>query len=393
MSLTIALVAGEDSGDQLGAALMTRLQQRFPDCRFVGVGGERMREVGLDCWWDCSALAVFGLFEVLKHFRKIRALRKSLTRRLLETGPDVFIGIDAPDFNLGLEKRLRAAGIRTVHYVSPTVWAWRAWRIPKIREATDLVLCLFPFEPGFLADHDVNAVYVGHPLADQIDPVLDKAPARAALDLPAPESSTASTIGPAMGPVFALLPGSRQGEVERLAEPMLGAARRLNTRYPDARFIAALANSRAAEAFETALQAQAGPPVEKHEGRVREVIAAADVVICASGTVTLETMLINRPMVVCYRLAAATYYLARSTRLVKAKRVALPNILAGEDLVPELIQSDASAARIAHEAEAWIEDSERRSALTYMFGRLHETLRCDASEQAAAAVAELLEAT
>jgi lipid-A-disaccharide synthase len=338
-----------------------------------------MRAAGMECWWDSKELAVFGLFEVIRHFRSILAIRKGMTRRLLDLKPDVFIGIDAPDFNLGLEKRLKAGGIRTVHYVSPTVWAWRAWRIPKIRSAADLVLCLFPFEPDFFAEHNVNAVYVGHPLADQIDPTDEKWASREALGL---------NVG---GPVFALLPGSRQGEVERLAEPMLGAARRLRDRYPDSRFITALANERAADAFKAVEDRYPGLKLEAIRGKVRAVIAASDVVLCASGTVTLETLLINRPMVVAYKLAPATYWLARATRLVKAQRFALPNILSGEDLVPELIQAEASAARMAEEAEAWIEDGERRSALTYMFGRMHETLRCDASERAAEAVQHLLE--
>lgn len=378
MSLTIALVAGEDSGDQLGVALIEQLKLRFPGARFVGVGGERMRSAGMECWWDCSELAVFGLFEVLSHFSKIWKLRKALTKRLLDANPDVFIGIDAPDFNLGLERKLRQAGIRTVHYVSPTVWAWRAWRIPRIRRAADLVLCLFPFEPDFLAQHDIPATYVGHPLADQIDPIPDRRPAREALGINLD------------GPVFALLPGSRQGEVERLAEPMLGAAGLLKSTFPDASFVTALANKRAAEAFSRALDPVSGPQVATFEGRVREVIAAADVVLCASGTVTLEILLINRPMVVSYRLSAATYYLARATNLVKAKRFALPNILTGEDYVPELIQDEASAEGLAREAERWISDEERRGTLDYVFSQLHEKLRCNASERAAEAVQELL---
>jgi lipid-A-disaccharide synthase len=380
MALTIALVAGEDSGDQLGAGLLACLEKRFPGARFVGIGGERMRASGMECWWDCSELAHFGLFEVLAHLRRIWKLRKELRRRLLELQPDVFIGIDAPDFNLGLERRLKEAGIRTVHYVSPTVWAWRAWRIPKIRRAADLVLCLFPFEPEFLAGHDIAAAYVGHPLADQIDPVSDTRQARESLGI---ESE---------GPVFALLPGSRQSEVERLAEPMLGAARLLRERFPRARFAAALANRRVAAAFGAQLAAHPALEVNAFEGRVREVIAAADVVLCASGTVTLETLLINRPMVVAYRLAPPTYYSARATRLIKAKRFSLPNILAGTYLVPELIQHEANAARLAEEATAWLEDDERRGALSYMFGRLHETLRCNASERAAEEVAKLLDA-
>ncbi len=379
MTYTIALVAGEDSGDQLGAALISSLKTRYPDARFVGIGGERMRALGMDCWWDCSELAVFGLFEVLSHFRRIWRLRKDLMARIESIKPDVFIGIDAPDFNLGLERKLKAKGIRTVHYVSPTVWAWRAWRIPRIRKAADLVLCLFPFEPDFLAQHDINAAYVGHPMADQIDAVESNTAARASLGLGDEQ------------PVFALLPGSRQGEVERLAEPMLEAAEALKAQYPEARFITALANDKAAAVFGAASSNHPTLQVNAFRGQVREVIAAADVVICASGTVTLEIMLVSRPMVVCYRLSPSTYYLARTTNLVKAKRFSLPNILAGEDLVPELIQDAANGAEIARQASGWIADEKRRGALKHRFERLHETLRCNAGERAAEAVAGLLE--
>lgn len=378
MSLTIVLVAGEDSGDQLGAGLLACLHERFPDARFVGIGGDRMRGRGMECWWDCSELAHFGLFEVLAHLGRIWRLRKELLRRIIELRPDVFVGIDAPDFNLGLERRLKQAGIRTVHYVSPTVWAWRAWRIPRIRRAADLVLCLFPFEPEFLAGHGIAAAYVGHPLADQIDPVSDPGPARQALGI---EDS---------GPVIALLPGSRQSEVERLAEPMLAAARLLREQFPRARFVAALANRRVAATFRARSEALPDLEISCFEGRVRDVIAASDVVLCASGTVTLETMLINRPMVVAYRLAAPTYYLARATNLIKAKQFSLPNILAGETLVPELIQHQATAEQLAREAATWLSDEGRRAALSAEFERLHDTLRCNASERAAAEVAKLL---
>lgn len=380
MTLTIALVAGEDSGDQLGAALISSLRSRFPDCRLVGIGGERMRAGGMECWWDASELAHFGLFEVLRHLARIWKLRKALVARLLELRPDVLIGIDAPDFNLGLERRLRRSGIRTVHYVSPTVWAWRAWRIPGIRRAADLVLCLFPFEPEFLAGHGVNAAYVGHPMADEVEPVSDPRAARSALGIDAG------------GPVFALLPGSRQSEVDRLTEPMIGAARLLAQEFPGAHFVAALANPRVAASFKSGCEAFPEVRVRAFEGRVRDVIAASDVVLCASGTVTLETMLINRPMVVTYRLAAPTYRFAKAVKLVKAQRISLPNILAGRNLVPELIQHDASAERIAEEAAGWIRDELRRAELAESFAELQARLRCNAGERAAEAVAGLLEA-
>jgi lipid-A-disaccharide synthase len=235
----IALVAGEVSGDQLGAALVGRLRKNLPQATFVGIGGARMREAGVDAWWDTQELAVMGLFEVLRHFPRLLQLRRALSRRLLALRPDLFIGIDAPDFNLGLEIKLRRVGIRTAHYVSPTVWAWRQKRVRKIGRAADLVLCLFPFEPAFYAGHGVAAAYVGHPLADQFDPGDDPG------DRPDDnlarqqgEARTALGLNP-VAPTFALLPGSRVSEVELLAGPMLDAALRLRQRLPGAQFVAA----------------------------------------------------------------------------------------------------------------------------------------------------------
>lgn len=384
MSLTIALVAGEDSGDQLGAALINALKKRYPDCRFVGIGGERMRSKGMDCWWDCSELAIFGLFEVFNHLVRIWSLRKDLTRRLKDLKPDVFIGIDAPDFNLGLEKKLRRAGITTVHYVSPTVWAWRAWRTKKIRQSADLVLCLFPFEPGFLADHGIRAAFVGHPMASQIEAVDGTAEARERLGI------DSDFPGNHPGPVFALLPGSRSGEVERLSGPMLGAARLLSAKFPNAVFVAAIANTRAGEVFNSHAAEPGMPAINSIMGRVRDVIASADVVICASGTVTLETLLVNRPMVVIYRLAVSTYRLARMTGLVKSRFISLPNILASERLVPELIQDEASPENIAGEASSWLNDEARREQVRARFEQIHATLEGDASERAAEEITALL---
>ncbi len=378
MSLTIALVAGEDSGDQLGAALISSLKRRYPGCRFVGIGGERMRKRGMDCWWDCSELAIFGLFEVFNHLFRIWSLRQDLTRRLIALKPDVFVGIDAPDFNLGLEKKLRRAGIRTVHYVSPTVWAWRAWRTKKIKRSADLVLCLFPFEPEFLSEHGIRAAYVGHPMADEVDPVDSPDAARQSLGL-----------GP-RGPVLALLPGSRMGEVERLTGPMLEAARLILSEFPETKFLAAPASPRAAEFFNLQLESRPDLEVLTIQGRVRDVIAASDVVICASGTVTLETLLINRPMVVIYRLAESTYRLARATGLVKAKQISLPNILASRVVVPELIQENATPEQISSEACSWIQDQQRRTDLRSEFLEIHKALSCDASERAAEEITVML---
>jgi lipid-A-disaccharide synthase len=375
---TIALVAGEASGDQLGAALVEHLKQRFPGARFVGVAGSRMQAAGVEAWWDSAELAVMGLFEVLAHFPRLLRLRRALHRRLLETRPDVFIGIDAPDFNLGLEIRLRRAGLRTVHYVSPTVWAWRQGRVRKVARAADQVLCLFPFEPAFYRDHAVPATYVGHPLADQIREDDDPAAARRRLGL----EPTAETV--------ALLPGSRAGEVSRLAAPMIGAAALLAQRRPGAQFVCAAADAAVEDLFNTELQRQAGVEIRVVRGDPRSVIAAADCVLCASGTATLETLLVNRPLVMTYRLAPSTYRIGRLFKLVKLEWYSLPNILADRGLVPELMQDDATPENLARAVETWLDDAVAREELKRAFSALHERLRCDAADRAAEAVAALL---
>jgi len=358
---------------------MDRLKERYPQAQFAGIGGTKMRAAGMDPWWDAEELAVFGLFEVLSHFPRLLRLRRELQRRLLDLSPDVFIGIDAPDFNLGLEIKLRKKGIRTVHYVSPTVWAWRQKRVQKIGRAADLVLCLFPFEPAFYQEHGVAATYVGHPLADQVTPDDDPASARIRLGL----DPAATTI--------ALLPGSRSGEVSRLAQPMIEAARKLAGRQPDMQFVSAMANDTVRAVFQEALDRLAFTGVSLVDQDPRTVIAAADAVMCASGTATLETMLVNRPMVSAYRISAASYQLAKQFRLIKPQLFALPNILAGEALVPELIQHDASSARLAREINHWLEDEDSRLALHKRFLELHDGLRCNASEKAAEAVCGLLD--
>jgi lipid-A-disaccharide synthase len=375
----IALVAGETSGDQLGAALIEKLKLHYPHARFVGIGGENMRAAGMECWWDCSELALFGLFEVVAHLPRLLNLRRKLDHRLLSVHPDVFIGIDAPDFNLGLEIKLRTRGIRTIHYVSPTVWAWRPRRVKKIARAANLVLCLFPFEPAFYADHGVKAEYVGHPMADQIEAHPSAATARIELGV----DVSADTL--------ALLPGSRMSEVNRLSAPMLEAARILRQSNPDLQLVVALANSKVAAAFALQLEQSGIMGVQLITGRPRSVIAAADVVLCASGTATLETMLINRPMVMAYRLAPATYHLAKNLRLIKRQFFALPNILAGESLIPELIQHEVTGEGLAAAVKGWSEDIEAVNQLKARFDVLHAELRCDASSRAAAAVINLLQ--
>jgi lipid-A-disaccharide synthase len=374
----IALVAGEASGDQLGAALVEQLRQRYPQARFVGIGGKRMQEAGVDAWWDAQELAVMGLFEVLAHFPRLLKIRRELRRRLLALQPDVYVGIDAPDFNLGLEIKLRRAGIRTAHYVSPTVWAWRKKRVRKIGRAADLVLCLFPFEPGFYEGHGVAARYVGHPMADQINADTNPAAARTALGL-APDATT-----------IALLPGSRVSEVSRLAEPMIEAVRLLQARRPDLQFVAAAASEPVGAIFRQAMQVLGCEEITMVPNRPRQVMAAGDVVLCASGTATLETMLVNRPLVMVYRIAASTFWLVKNLRVLKRQLFALPNILAGEALVPELVQDEATGERMAAEIDRWLDDPGLRTRLHHRFNELHSELRCEASERAAAAVSGLL---
>ncbi len=375
---TIALVAGAASGDLLGAALIKELCKRYPDAKFVGIGGEHMRAAGMQTWWDCEELAVFGLFEVLSHFPRLYKIRRELRTRLLVDKPDIFIGIDAPDFNLGLETVLKRNGIRTVHYVSPTIWAWREKRVRKIARAVDLVLCLFPFEPDFYQGHGVSAVYVGHPMADRIAGNSDAENARSRLGI---EPN---------GKLVALLPGSRAGEVSKLAGPMIEAAGIIAGCMPGVQFVSAMANAKVRALFESALEQKGTPAIQLVENDTRQVIAAADVVLVASGTAALETMLVNRPMVVTYRVARSTYHVAKTLKLVKAVHVALPNILAGETLVPELLQQDANGPKMAQAVLAWFEDTDRRSALHRRFSEMNADLRCNAGENAAAAVGELL---
>jgi lipid-A-disaccharide synthase len=377
----IALVAGEASGDQLGAALIRALRHDYPQARFLGVGGPGMVQAGLECWHSSDELAVMGLFEVLRHLPRLLKLRKSLVQRLVQEKPDLLIGIDAPDFNLGVERRVRTAGVRAIHYVSPTVWAWRQGRVKTIAASTDMVLCLFPFEPDFYAEHGVSAKYTGHPMADEIDLVPDQGAARTQLGLEQTET------------VIALLPGSRMGEVGRLAEPLLQAAKILAGHYPGTRFVAPMANRKTREFFEHSLGTVEGVSVTVLDGQARQAMAAADVVVCASGTAALEAMLLNRPMVVTYKLSALTYATARTFRLFRNRYFSLPNILAGEALVPELLQHAAQPERIAAEVRAWIDDPERSQRVQARFAELHRQLRKDAARAAAACVRDVLEDT
>lgn len=370
--LLVALVAGEASGDILGAGLMQALKQKHPQIEFIGVGGPRMEAEGLVSSFPMERLAVMGLVEVLGRLRELLGRRKRLIKELIAAQPDVFIGIDAPDFNLTLELKLRQAGIRTVHYVSPSVWAWRQKRVLKIREACDLMLTLFPFEARFYLDHQVPVRFVGHPLANTIPLQADRDGAREALGL-APDDT-----------VVALLPGSRGGEVARLGELFLDAAERLRALRPGVQFVLPCANAERRAQLEAMLSGR-NLPLRLLDGRSHEALAACDAVLIASGTATLEALLHKRPMVVAYKVAPLTYRILK--RLVKSPYISLPNLLAERMLVPELIQDAATPDALAQTLAPLLEDG---AVQTLGFNVIHRALRQDASEQAADAVLKLV---
>ncbi|CAD5108293.1 lipid-A-disaccharide synthase [Zestomonas carbonaria] len=370
--LRIALVAGEASGDILGAGLMRELKRQHADIEFIGIGGPLMQAEGLNPYFPMERLAVMGLVEVLGRLPELLARRKRLVRTLIDARPDVFIGIDAPDFNLGVELRLRRAGIRTVHYVSPSVWAWRQKRVLKIRDACDLMLALFPFEAKFYVEHGVPVRFVGHSLADTIPLEADRHAARAELDLPQDV------------PVVALMPGSRGGEVARLGALFLDAAERLRAARPGIRFLLPCASPERRTQVETLLAGR-DLSLTLLDGRSHTALAACDAVLIASGTATLEALLYKRPMVVAYRLAPLTYRILR--RLVKSPYISLPNLLAQRLLVPELIQDEATPEALARTLLPLLDDG---VVQTEGFDAIHRTLRQDASRTAAGAVLELI---
>lgn len=372
--MKIALVAGEVSGDILGAGLMRSLRQINPDVQFIGVGGPLMIAEGMQSFFPMERLAVMGLVEVLGRLPELILKRHNLKKWLIQEKPDIFIGIDAPDFNLSLELKLKKAGIRTVHYVSPSVWAWRQRRVIKIRQACDLILVLFPFEVEFYKNNGVPVCFVGHPLADQIPiDIKEKSSARASLALKQTE-----------GPFVALMPGSRRGEVEKLAPLFLDTAELVLKKYKTAQFLIPSANLERHEQLNSLLS-ERKLPIHLISGRSHDVLAASDVVLIASGTATLEALLFKVPMVVAYKMAAITYSVLR--RLVKSRYISLPNLLIGKAAVPELLQEKATPENLFSMLDPLLFDATNQVS---HFSSIHTLLKRDASNSAAKAIIELL---
>ncbi|MRR50172.1 MAG: lipid-A-disaccharide synthase [Rhodocyclaceae bacterium] len=376
--VTIAMVAGEASGDMLATHLMQALRRKRSDLRFVGIGGPKMQAAGFDAWWPSEKLAVMGYAEVLRHYREITGIRRRLLGRLLKEKPMVFIGVDAPDFNLWLEHRLKNQGVPTVHYVSPTVWAWRAERLPKIARAVSHMLALYPFETEIYRKQGVPVSYVGHPLADVVPPHVDRVEVRERLDLPADAV------------VFAMLPGSRQTELQNLGELYIETAKRLHQRFPSARFLVPLVSRETRLLFEEAvwrLNAQE-LPFTLMFGHAQDALAAADCALVASGTATLEAALTKTPMVITYRMSPLSW------RLMNRKRyqpwVGQPNILAGRFVVPEILQDDATAENLSQALTNLVANAEVKRRVVNVFEQIHQSLRQGSAEKAAAAVLKYL---
>ena len=376
MPLRFALVAGEASGDILGAALIRGLRARYPDATFYGVAGPRMREAGCEAIESIEALSLMGLVEVLKHLPRLLKLRRDLVERFTQDRPDAFIGVDAPDFNLRVERDLRSRGIKTVHVNSPTIWAWRPGRIHGIAKAVDLMLCLYPFEPALYEKHNVRAACIGHPLADQLDDALPAAQARRELGLP--ES----------GQAVAVLPGSRGTELKYLSEPFAAAAAWLHQRIPGLRFVVPVARADLKPVFERAMARHPGPHWHLLDGQSRPAMQAADAVLLASGTAALECLLLGRPMVVAYRASALTEWLVH--RLIKIPHVSLPNILSNAAVVPELLGSAATPERLGQEVSQLLRHPVLRDLQVERFAAVHRELRRDAGALAADAIHSLL---
>lgn len=374
--LTVALVAGETSGDILGAGLIRAIKAQVPDARFVGIAGPLMQAEGCEAWYEMEELAVMGIVEVLGRLRRLLHIRADLTRRFTDLQPDVFVGIDAPDFNITLEGKLKARGIKTIHYVSPSVWAWRQKRVFKIGRSTNLVLAFLPFEKAFYDKFNVPCRFIGHTMADAMPLDPDKNAARDVLGIPHDARC------------LALLPGSRGAEVEMLSADFLNTARLLRQRWPELEVVVPLVNAKRREQFEH-IKAQVAPDMKIHllDGHARDAMIASDAALLASGTAALECMLAKCPMVVGYRMKPFTFWLAK--RLVKTEYVSLPNLLARRELVKELLQDECQPQALAAALTPLLEGGDASLAMHDIFRALHQEIRCNADQQAADAVLEL----
>lgn len=377
--MRIGIVAGEASGDILAAGLIKAIKKIHPDAQFEGIAGPLMVEHGCQVLHDMERLSVMGIVEVLGRYRELVGIRNHVAQHFIDNPPDVFVGVDAPDFNLGLEKRLKEHGIPTVHYVSPSVWAWRQGRVKKIASSVDKILTLFPFEAKFYENHDVPVTFIGHTLADMIPMTPDVNAARQALALPTDKR------------IVALLPGSRESEVTRLSATFIETAQRCLAKQPDLHFVTPLINSHTRQIFEKILSSHAPDlPITIIDGRSREVMCAADVILLASGTATLEALLLKKPMVVSYKVNWLTAFIAR--RLLKVDSVSLPNNLAGRKVVEELLQERAQPELLAPALLQYLENPHQAEALVHIFDDIHLKLRKGADEQAAKAVLEMINA-
>ncbi len=377
--MRLVLSAGEASGDQIAADLARALAEQQPDLEMAGLAGPRMQAAGVTPWYGLDALNVMGLTEVIGHLPRLIKLRREYRQRILDWQPDAFISIDAPDFNLGLARQLRARGLTTIHYVSPSVWAWRAHRIKKIARSLDLLLTLFPFEPELYQPHGLDARFVGHHLADELKQQPERKALRDRLGVADDQA------------MIVLLPGSRGGEIQRHVNLLAETAARLRARYPSALLVMLLANrDHKAQALALAGSSLAGSQVTLVAGETRLGLTAADLAVAASGTVTLESFLVGCPQVVYYRLPAATYWLARLLRLVRTRHVSLPNILTAQELVPERLQSAATAEQLCRDAVAWLEQPDRVRAYRQSASEWRQRLGQDAGDRAASAILEKL---
>ena len=377
--LRLGMVAGEASGDLLGGLLLHGLKARWPDLQAGGIGGPKLVAQGFDAWWPHERLSVFGYVDALGRLPELLRIRRQLAERLLRERPAAFIGIDAPDFNFGLETRLREGGMKTIHFVCPSIWAWRGERVHKLARAADHVLCLFPFEPALLQRHGVAATFVGHPLADAIPLLPPRAAARAALGLGLGEGDT----------VVALLPGSRRSEINHIAPRLLAAAALMQRQRPELRFVMPVVPGLRGLVEPLRAQHANGAAITLLDGKSHEALAACDLTLVASGTAALEAALFKRPMVITYHLAWLNWQ--RMKRMRYQPWVGLPNILCGEFVVPELIQDAATPEALAREGLAWLDDPRRVAALEHRFTDLHHQLRQNTAQKATDAIAQILQ--